>query len=1037
MLNIITAFAVQRRWLIISLTILMACYGLYNAKHLPIDAVPDITNVQVQINSEAMGYSPLETEQRITYFVENAMAGLPKLDYTRSLSRYGLSQVTVIFEDGTDIYWARQQINQRIQAIRNTLPTGIEPVMGPIASGLGEIFTYVVKADEQARTSAGKPYTIEDLRTIQDWIIRPQLVKVPGITEINSIGGYEREFQISPIAGKLLAYKINLSDIVNSLNRNNQNVGAGFIERLGEQWLVRTPGQLSNISDIENIIVAKRDDAPVRLKHIANVGYGKQLRTGTATFNGQETVLGTAFMLLGENSRTVSQSVSKALIEINKSLPDGIVAESVYNRTTLVNKTLNTVKENLFEGAVLVILILFLLLGHIKAALIVALIIPLSMLFAITGMSHNKVSGNLMSLGAIDFGLIVDGAVIVVENCLRRLALYQKRLGRQLTLEERLSEVIKSTQEVINPAVFGMLIIMLVYLPIFALTGIEKKMFHPMAFTVIAALMGALFLSITFVPALIAILFTGSISEKPNLLFNSLKKFYESTLRHTLNNSLGLMIITVFLVGFCVFQSFRLGSEFLPKLNEHDIAMHAMRIPGTGIEQSTQMQKTLESVIANIPEVKHVFSKIGTPEIATDPMPPNVADTFIILKETDFWPNPNKSRQQVIDDIRIAVEKIPGNKYEFTQPIEMRFNELISGVRSDVAIRIYGDDLQVLSDNAAIIQNALSKINGASDVKMEQTSGLPTINIEPQREHLALLGLDISDIQHALEFAISGIQTGWIYEGDKRFKIMVRLDQASRLDLKALSNIPIYTPRQTNSELNFVPLGEVATLSMVEGPSQINRKFAKRNIVVTANVLGRDLGSFISDTQRVLDEVKLPAGYWLEYGGTFEQLQSANQRLKVVIPITLLLILGLLYTVFQSLKEALIIFTGVPLALTGGVIALWLRDIPFSISAAVGFIALSGIAVLNGVVMLSFIKSLARENTSILVAVIDGALARLRPVLMTALVASLGFIPMAINTGLGAEIQRPLATVVIGGIVTSTLLTLYILPTLFYKTFKP
>ena len=1015
----------------------MACYGLYNAKHLPIDAVPDITNVQVQINSEAMGYSPLETEQRITYFVENAMAGLPKLDYTRSLSRYGLSQVTVIFEDGTDIYWARQQINQRIQAIRNTLPTGIEPVMGPIASGLGEIFTYVVKADEQARTSDGKPYTIEDLRTIQDWIIRPQLVKVPGITEINSIGGYEREFQISPIAGKLLAYKINLSDIVNSLNRNNQNVGAGFIERLGEQWLVRTPGQLTNISDIENIIVAKRDDAPVRLKHIANVGYGKQLRTGTATFNGQETVLGTAFMLLGENSRTVSQSVSKALIEINKSLPDGIVAESVYNRTTLVNKTLNTVKENLFEGAVLVILILFLLLGHIKAALIVALIIPLSMLFAITGMSHNKVSGNLMSLGAIDFGLIVDGAVIVVENCLRRLALYQKRLGRQLTLEERLSEVIKSTQEVINPAVFGMLIIMLVYLPIFALTGIEKKMFHPMAFTVIAALMGALFLSITFVPALIAILFTGSISEKPNLLFNSLKKFYESTLRHTLNNSLGLMIITVFLVGFCVFQSFRLGSEFLPKLNEHDIAMHAMRIPGTGIEQSTQMQKTLESVIANIPEVKHVFSKIGTPEIATDPMPPNVADTFIILKETDFWPNPNKSRQQVIDDIRIAVEKIPGNKYEFTQPIEMRFNELISGVRSDVAIRIYGDDLQVLSDNAAIIQNALSKINGASDVKMEQTSGLPTINIEPQREHLALLGLDISDIQHALEFAISGIQTGWIYEGDKRFKIMVRLDQTSRLDLKALSNIPIYTPRQTNSELNFVPLGEVATLSMIEGPSQINRKFAKRNIVVTANVLGRDLGSFISDTQRVLDEVKLPAGYWLEYGGTFEQLQSANQRLKVVIPFTLLLILGLLYTVFQSLKEALIIFTGVPLALTGGVIALWLRDIPFSISAAVGFIALSGIAVLNGVVMLSFIKSLARENTSILVAVIDGALARLRPVLMTALVASLGFIPMAINTGLGAEIQRPLATVVIGGIVTSTLLTLYILPTLFYKTFKP
>ncbi len=1040
MLNYITTFAVERRWLIISITLLIALYGLYHAKHLPIDAVPDITNVQVQINTQASGYSPLETEQRITYIVENAMAGLPNLDYTRSLSRYGLSQVTVIFNDGTDIYWARQQINQRIQNIKTDLPNDINPEMGPVASGLGEIFTYAIKADNNARKPDGSVYSLEDLRTIQDWIIKPQLVKVKGVTEINSIGGYQREYQVSPITGKLLAYKITIADILYALNNNNQNAGAGFIERNGEQWLLRSTGQLKTISDIENIIITKRDSSPIRLKDVANVDFGKQLRSGSATYNGEETVLGTVFMLLGENSRTVSKNVSSALIKINKSLPEGVVTLPLYNRTTLVNKTLSTVTNNLLEGAILVIVVLFLLLGNIKAAIIAALVIPLSMLFAVTGMSHNRVSGNLMSLGAIDFGLIVDGAVIVVDNCLKRLSLLQKSVSRNLTLQERLSETIKSTQEVLNPAVFGILIIMLVYLPIFTLTGVENKMFHPMAFTVIAALLGALIFSITFVPAMIAITFTGSVIEKENKVLNKIQSFYQKTLRKSLKYSTAIITISCLLIIASVFQATKLGSEFLPKLNEHDIAMHAMRIPGTGLEQSTLMQRQLEKSIAEFPEVKHVFSKIGTPEIATDPMPPNVADTFLILKEIDQWPDPNKSRQQLINDIREKVEKIPGNKYEFTQPIEMRFNELIAGVRSDVAIRIYGDDLEVLALQAEKVKNIIAKIAGATDVRAEQNLGLPMISVEPQREHLALIGLNISDIQQALQHAVSGTQAGLIYEGDKRFKIVLRLDQSARTDIKALSNIPIFAPLNNsslgNSELNFVPLGEVAELSIINGPNQINRQSAKRNVVVTANVTGRDLGSFIKDSQASLDTLKLPVGYWLEYGGTFEQLQSASQRLSIVIPITLLLILGLLCTVFNSLKDALIIFTGVPLALTGGIFALWLRDIPLSISAAVGFIALSGIAVLNGVVMLTFIKALKEQHMPIIEAVITGASSRLRPVLMTALVASLGFIPMAINAGLGAEVQRPLATVVIGGIISSTLLTLYVLPALYSRIHK-
>jgi len=1033
MIDTLIAFSVKRRWLVMALTLLIAAYGVFNLNQLNMDAVPDITNVQVQINSEAQGYSPLETEQRITYLVENAMSGLPKLDYTRSLSRYGLSQVTVIFQEGTDIYWARQQISERLQTIRGDLPRTVEPALGPIASGLGEIFTYVVQTEKDAMKSDGSAYSSEDLRTIQDWIIRPQLVKVPGITEINSIGGFEREYQVAPNINQLLAYKITIDEVVQALKRNNINTGAGYIERNGEQWLVRSPGQLSRLEDIANVVVAKRDDAPVRIKDVAKVFYGKELRTGAATKDGNEVVLGTAFMLLGENSRVVSQAVAKQLSVINNSLPDGVTAVALYNRTNLVDKTITTVQKNLFEGAVLVIAVLFALLGNIRAAFIVALVIPLSMLFAITGMVNQRVSGNLMSLGAIDFGLIVDGAVIVVENALRRLGLAQQRLGRLLSLKERLDEVRGSTKEVFTPAVFGVFIIMLVYLPIFALNGVEGKMFHPMAFTVVAALLGALVFSITFVPAAVAILVSGKVHEEENRLMLKARQLYKPLLTLSLKRPLWMLVGAMLLLAISVFQASRLGTEFLPKLDEHDVALHALRIPGTGMEQSVTMQMQLEKVIAEFKEVQHVFSKIGTPEVATDPMPPNVADTFLILKPKSEWPNPNKTKEMFIAELRKAVEAVPGNKYEFTQPIEMRFNELIAGVRSDVAVRIYGDDLEVLKAAGEKARDLLGSVAGAKDVRVEQTSGLPMISVEPQRDHLALLGLSVADLQQALQTSIGGMQAGLIYEGDKRFKLLVRLEEGVRQNPSVLASLPIPLSAQSNPDLAYVPLGEVATIKILQGPNQINRESGKRNVVVTSNVEGRDLGSFIADTQILMNEqLDLPSGYWLGYGGTFEQLQSATQRLTLVVPLTLLLIIGLLYGAFGSIRDALIVFSGVPLALTGGVFALALRDMPLSISAAVGFIALSGVAVLNGVVLMSFIRELREQGENLLTSINEGASQRLRPVLMTALVASLGFIPMAFNVGTGAEVQRPLATVVIGGIVSSTLLTLVVLPALYF-----
>jgi cobalt-zinc-cadmium resistance protein CzcA len=1025
--------SIRHRWLVMLAVLMMALVGVYHARNLPIDAVPDITNVQVQVNTEAPGYTPLEVEQRITFPVETALAGLPKLSGTRSISRYGLSQVTVVFEDGTDIYFARQLVNERIQQVRSQLPASLQPAMGPIATGLGEIFLYTVEAKPGARRPDGKEWTPMDLRELQDWVVRPQLRNLQGVTEVNTIGGFEKQFHVTPSPDKLRAYGITLQDIMSALARNNENVGAGYIERNGEQYLIRIPGQLGGIVDIGQVVVAERGGVPLRLKEIAEVGLGRELRNGAATENGQEVVLGTVFMLVGENSREVSTRVADRLVKVNESLPAGVVAQAVYNRSTLVDSTIRTVQANLVEGALLVIFTLFILLGNLRAALITAAVIPLSMLFTMTGMATNKVSGNLMSLGALDFGLIVDGAVIIIENCLRRFAKEQGRLGRLLTQPERLALAFEATREVRGATLFGELIIAVVYIPIFALTGVEGKMFHPMAFTVVAALLGAMILSVTFIPAAVAIFITGKVSEHENIAVRGAKAAYLPILRVLMKARLTVVAASVAVLAIALAAATRLGSEFMPSLDEGDIALHALRIPGTSLTQAIAMQSVLEARLKAFPEVDKVVGKIGTAEIATDPMPPSVADTYVMLKPRAQWPDPRKPKAQLVSELEVAAKSIPGNNYEFTQPIQMRFNELISGVRTDVAVKVYGDDLDVMLASAERIEAILTAIPGSADVKVEQVTGLPLLTVQLNREALARYGLAVDDAQKVVATALGGTVAGEIFEGDRRFDVVVRLPESVRTDIDGLGNLPVPLPaRGAGSVRAFIPLREVAMISLAQGPNQISRENGKRRVVVTANVRGRDLGSFVAEAQRRVQEAAVaPAGYWVEYGGTFEQLISASNRLKLVVPAALLLVFGLLYASFRSVKDSLLVFSGVPLALTGGVAALILRDIPFSISAGVGFIALSGVAVLNGLVIISFIRALRAEGRPLELAIEEGCLTRLRPVLMTALVAGLGFIPMALATGAGSEVQRPLATVVIGGIISSTILTLLTLPVLY------
>ncbi|WUR16071.1 CusA/CzcA family heavy metal efflux RND transporter [[Empedobacter] haloabium] len=1030
------AFAIARRWLVLFVVLAAALVGVASFRHLPIDAVPDITNVQVQINTAAPGYSPAEVEQRITYPIETVMAGLPRLEQTRSLSKYGLSQVTIVFRDGTDIHFARQLVGERLQQARSRLPAGLEPGLGPLATGLGEIFYWTVEATDSARKPDGTPYTPTDLREIQDWIVAPQLRGVAGVTEVNTIGGYLKEYQVAPDLARLAAHGLALADVVTALERNNGNAGAGYIERGGEQYVVRTPGQLRTLDEIRDIVLRVVDGAPVRIRDVAQVQLGRELRTGAATENGREVVLGAVFMLMGENSRAVADAAQRRLQEVNRSLPPGIRALPVYDRSVLVNKAIATVRANLVEGALLVIAILFAFLGNLRAALITALVIPLTMLLVFTGMVQAGVSANLMSLGALDFGIIVDGAVVIVENCIRRLAHAQAAAGRALTRDERLREVAAAAAEARRPLLFGQLIIMTVYLPIFALAGIEGRMFHPMAITVVLALAAAMILSVTFVPAAVALWVTQPVAERENRVMAHARRLYDPALDWVMRNRPVALTFAGLVVLLSGLLATRLGTEFAPNLNEGDLAVLTLRIPGTSLEQSVRMQQQLErTLLQQFPEIERMFARIGTSEVATDPMPPNAADSYIMLRPESQWPRPRRTHAQLVAAITAAANAVPGNNYEFSQPIQLRFNELISGVRSDVAVKVFGDDPAGMQATAQQVARVLGRLPGAAEVKVEQTEGLPALTLEVDRLRAARHGLNVADVQEAFGTLVGGRDVGVVYEGDRRFAITVRLADGVRSDIETLRQLPIALPPR-DGRVASIPLAEIATLRFVPEPSQVSRENGKRRVVVTANVRGRDLGSFVADLQAGLAQVALPPGTWLTVGGQFENLRQAGLRLALVVPLALGIVLTLLYLMFHSLKDGLLVFTGIPFAMTGGVLALWLRGLPLSISAAVGFIALSGVAVLNGLVMLSFVRALRDDGMAPAAAMRAGAQARLRAVLMTALVASFGFVPMALATSTGAEVQRPLATVVIGGILSSTALTLLILPALYTWAYR-
>ena len=999
--------------------------GIYSYQKLPIDAVPDITNTQVQINTSANGFTALEMEQRITYPIENAMSGMPKMEQTRSISRYGLSQVTIIFEDGTDIYWARQLINQRLQEAMGEMPEDVQPNMSPISTGLGEIYQWVIKAEPNAKKPDGTPYSAMDLREIQDWIVRPQLQRVKGVAEINSIGGFNKTYVVAPDLNRLQQLQIPLSDLQTALTENNENRGAGYIEKNGQQLTVRVPGTLNTIEDIQNISIANKNGYPIRVADVANVSIGHDLRTGAATYNGEETVLGIAMMMMGENSRTVAQAIDEKVQSIQQSLPKGVVIETVYDRTHLVDRAIKTVQKNLIEGAILVIVILFLFLGNFRAALITACVIPLSMLFTLTGMAEQKISANLMSLGALDFGIIIDGAVVIVENCIRRLAEAQKLKGGLLSRSERFKEVFLAAKQARRPLIFGQLIILVVYLPIFTLTGVEAKLFHPMAMTVVLALIGAMILSVTFVPAAVALFVTGEVKETESRWMHWLKTKYELLVETAYELRLFVTIVAACILVLTGVLATQTGSEFAPQLGEGDFAVQQMRSPSTGLEQSLRMQENTEKLLLKeFPEIKAIFARTGTAEVATDVMPPNISDGVVLLKPHDEWPDP----KQTIDELRqrmiTFLATLPGNNSEFSQPIELRFNELISGVRSDVGVKLFGDDMEILNREANKISQKIKSISGATAVNVEQTSGLPLLNVEVDKSRAAQYGLSVRAIQDLVATSVGGQNVGTILQGDKRFDFVIRLDESQRSP-EQLAVLPIQLPNG-----GLVQLQDVARVENILGINQVSRENGKRRVVITANVEGRDLGSFVTELQSTLSKQELPSGYWIDYGGQFQNLMSAKARMQLVVPLALLTIFILLMAVFHNIKESLLVFSGVPFALCGGLIALWLRDIPLSMSAGVGFIALSGVAVLNGLVMLTFIKEL-RQQYDLYYATWQGAILRLRPVLMTACVASLGFVPMALATGTGAEVQRPLATVVIGGIISSTLLTLVLLPVLY------
>lgn len=1053
MISRLLELAVRARWAVIIATLVIAAIGVFNIVRLPIDAVPDITNRQVQINTIAPEFGPLDVERLVTYPVETAMSGIVGLETTRSISRNGFSQVTVVFRDNVDIYFARQQVSERLTQARESLPAGVEPQMGPISTGLGEVLMWTVRFQEQngrhPLARAGSPGWQADgayltpegerladhvsqaayLRTVQDWIVRPQMRAVAGVAGIDSIGGYEKQYVVEPDAAALSAYGISFAELAEALDRANLSVGANFIQRGGEAFLVRADARIRNLTEISEAVVATREGVPITVRDVANVRVGGDLRTGTATSAGQEVVVGTVLMLTGGNSRTVAAASAERLQSISRTLPPGVVAEVVYDRSKLVNATISTVERNLAEGALLVAATLFLLLGNARAAIIATLIIPLSMLMTSIGMNILGVSGNLMSLGALDFGLIVDGSVIIIENCLRRLAERQHHEQRTLTLPERLHETLEAGREMIKPTIFGQIIIFLVFAPLLAFSGVEGKMFSPMAITLMLALASAFILSLTFVPAMVALLIRGKVAETEVKPIAVAHKRYIPMLDFALRKPIPVIGggLAVFAVAGALF--FTLGQEFIPTLDEQDIAIQAVRIPSTSLQQSTQMQARVEEVVSSFPEVAFVFSKTGTAEVASDPMPPNASDSFVILRPREEWPNRSETKAHLIERMEARLQQLIGNNYEFSQPIQMRFNELIAGVRGDVAIKLYGDNLDDMSAAAGRIAAVLRTIDGAADVKVEQTAGFPTLDVAFDRDAIARYGLTLEEVTDTVATAMGGRDAGLVFEGDRRFDVVVRLPDAVRDDLDAVGALPVMLPETAEGPRTSVPLRELARFTFSEGLNQVSREDGKRRVVVQANVRGRDLGSFVAEAQRrVAADVRLPTGSWLDWGGQFENLQSASQRMSMIVPACFVLIFGILFMALTTLRSAGAVFTAVPLALAGGVFTLVLTGMSFSISAAVGFICLAGVAVLNGLVVMTGINRRLDSGMGLDQSIREGMMEKFRAVLMTGIVPAVGFIPMAIAHGTGAEVQKPLATVVIGGLITATALTLIVLP---------
>lgn len=1059
MFKILIETAVRFRWAVVFTAALIASYGLYQLSQLPIDAVPDITNRQVQINTIAPALAPGQIERQVTYPLETALAGIPGLTSTRSLSRNGFSQVTAIFTDKTDIYFARQQVAERMREVQEELPDDVTPVMSPVTTGLGEVLMWTVdfapfdpkavaepgaagwQADETYLTPEGDRLSTPEeratyLRTVQDWIVAPQMRSTSGLAGVDTVGGYVKEYAVRPDAERLAAYGLGVNDLVLALERSNVQAGAGFVQRAGEGLIVRADALAETVDDLAQAPVVNRNGLVVRVGDVARVEIGRAPRLGAATRDGHEAVLGTALMIASGNSRTVAQAAAERLAEVNKSLPPSIVAEPVLDRSVLVNSTIKTVAKNLTEGALLVVVVLFLLLGNIRAAAITALVIPLSFLFAVIGMNRFGISGNLMSLGALDFGILVDGAVIVVEATLLMLGQKQAELGRRLSAGERLGVAIKAARKMARPAAFGQIIILLVFAPILTLQGVEGKTFQPMAATFMLALVGAFIFSFTFVPAMAALFVRepkfvpksdgpdAHDGEHETKIIRFVRTRTEPVIRKAVGQPMAVLVGALMMLAVGVASFMSLGREFMPQLDEGNLAMQALRVPSTSIEQSVAMQLALEKRLSQEPEVETIFSRTGTAEAAIDPMPPNISDSVIMLKPRSEWPDKSLPKEELVQRFEgIAGEQI-GNAFEFSQPIELRFNELISGVRTDLAVMVFGDDFEVLQGVADQVALKLRSVDGAADVRVEQVSGLPTLTVRVDHAAAAQYGLTAADVSEALATAVGGTSSGRIFEGDRRFDVVVRFDEESRNDPSRLSSLPIMAPNGT-----VVPLASVAQISVSEGPNQISRNNGSRRIVVQANVRGRDLGGFVQEAQAAVGDVSLPPAVYLTWGGQFENLQRAEARLALVVPVVFLLIGVLLYMALGTAREAALVFACVPLALVGGALALLLRGMPFSVSAAVGFIAVSGVATLNGLVLMQAIRERLTAGENPFDAAILGAGSRLRAVLTTALVAIVGFIPMAIASGAGAEVQKPLATVVIGGLITATVLTLLVLPT--------